>query len=254
MTARQAAHTPSPSSLRGSRRIAILGAESTGKSWLSLALAQSLGKLALTPCTAPPAPIAHPAPPEPTTPSVQTVPEALRLWCQGQGRTPHAHEQEAIAQWQAQAVEQAHADWVIADTTPLMTAVYSHLLFEDTRLYPMALAHHALYQHTLLTGLDWPWVADGWQRGGPQTRGPVDQLLRQALDQAGLGYKVVYGQGPKRLDNALMALGLPSSASTGEHSSREAAQYGTHRGRQAWQCTACSDPDCERQLFQRLLA
>jgi hypothetical protein len=79
-----------------------------------------------------------------------------------------------IATEQARAVEQAPPGWVVADTTPLMTAVYSHMLFDDDSLYPMALAHQALYDSTLVTGLDLPWVADGLQRDGPHAREPVD--------------------------------------------------------------------------------
>jgi len=218
-------------------RIAILGAESTGKSWLSEALADAISHLA---CAQ-----AH-------TPIVHRVDEVLRSWCQREGRTPEAHEQASIAQAQAQAVEQAQANWVIADTTPLMTAVYSHLLFGDTGLYSMALAHHALYTHTLITGLDLPWVADGLQRDGPHTRGPVDALLRQALHTAKLPYSVVYGQGPQRLNNALMAIGLPIM-SPEAYTPRDMAQFGLNQGRQAWQCNDCSDPDCENTLFTNLI-
>lgn len=241
MTGQQTAHKLVESSHRLCRRIAILGAEGTGKSWLLQALAESIGGAASKQRTLNP------------SPSVQTVHEAPRSWCAREGRTPQAHEQLGMAQAQAQAVKEAQADWVIAETTPLLTAVQSHLLFDDTRLYPMALAHHAVYEHTLLTGLDLPWVAEGLQRDVPPMRAHVDRLLRQALDQAGLRYKVVYGQGPKRLGNALMALGLHNPGAD-EHSTREEAQFGLDRGRKSWQCNDCSDPDCERQLFQRLLS
>jgi HTH-type transcriptional regulator, transcriptional repressor of NAD biosynthesis genes len=220
------------------RRIAILGAESTGKSWLAQALAEAIG------AAKPDAHAQHP--------TVHTVGEVLRSWCEREGRTPQAHEQAHIAQQQADAVAHAQGDWVIADTTPLMTAVYSHLLFDDTRLYPMALAHHALYAHTLVTGLDLPWVADGLQRDGPQVRGPVDTLLRQALDGAGLPYRVIYGQGPQRLNNALLALGLPGTDLAAQ-TTRDKAQFAINQGRNAWQCNDCSDPECEHTLFTRLL-
>jgi nicotinamide riboside kinase len=62
------------------RRIAILGAESTGKSWLTQALAgviQMRGQ------------------------AVSTVDEVLRTWCDREGRTPQPHEQMGIAQAQA---------------------------------------------------------------------------------------------------------------------------------------------------------
>lgn len=213
------------------QRIAIVGAESTGKSWLTQAVADVLHTRG------------H---------AVQTVEEVLRLWCEREGRTPLPHEQIGIAMQQAQAVEQATARWVISDTTPLMTAVYSHLLFDDQSLYPMAMAHQALYDNTLVTGLDLPWVADGLQRDGPHVRGPVDTLVRQALDRAGLAYRVVYGQGQQRLNNALLALGLPGEDASA-HQTRENAQFAINEGRTVWQCNECSDPDCEHRLFTGLL-
>jgi nicotinamide riboside kinase len=212
-------------------RIAILGAESTGKSWLSKALAQTLAK---------------------RDRSVQVIGEVLRDWCEREGRTPKAHEQPDIAQTQARLCQLAQASCVICDTTPLMTAVYSHLMFGDESLYPMALTHQATYGHTLLTGLDLPWEADGLQRDGPQVRAPVDTLVRQALDQAGLAYRVVYGQGQERLNNALQALGLPSESDTAV-ANRENAQFAINGGQTVWQCNACSDPACEQKLFTAML-
>lgn len=214
------------------QRIAVLGAESTGKSWLVQALAQVMQSRG------------H---------AVSTVDEALRSWCDREGRTPQAHEQMGIAQAQAHAVTQVTQGWVIADTTPLMTAVYSHRLFDDQGLYPMALAHHSVYDTTLVTGLDLPWVADGLQRDGPHVRGPVDTLVRQALDRAGVSYRVVYGQGQQRLNNALLALGMPGEDDAARQA-REHAQFAINQGRTTWQCNECSDPDCEHRLFTGLLA
>jgi nicotinamide riboside kinase len=212
-------------------RIAIVGAESTGKSSLTQALAEVIRLRGHT---------------------VRTVDEVLRSWCESEGRTPHPHEQLGIARTQALAVEQIVSGWVISDTTPLMTAVYSHLLFEDERLYPMALAHQASYDITLVTGLDLPWVADGLQRDGPHVRGPVDTLVRQALEREGIAYRVVYGQGPRRLNNALLALGLECEDEAA-HQIREQAQFAINKGRTVWQCNECSDPDCEHKLFTALL-
>jgi nicotinamide riboside kinase len=214
------------------RRIAVLGAESTGKSWLTQGLATVL---------------------QTREQSVTVVEEALRHWCEREGRTPHAHEQAAIAQAQAQGVVHVPHGWVIADTTPLMTAVYSHHLFGDESLYAMALDHQALYQVTLVMGLDLPWVADGLQRDGPQVRGPVDGLLRQALERAGIAYRVVYGQGPQRLNNALLAVGLPGEDEAARQV-RDNAQFAINQGRTVWQCQECSDPECEHKLFSGLLA
>ena len=213
------------------RRIAIVGSESTGKSWLAESLTQVLTQRGET---------------------VQWVPEELRAWCAREGRTPQPHEQMAIAQRQAEAVLSIAQGTVIADTTPLMTAVYSHMLFADESLYPMALAHQHLFDTTLVTGLDLPWVADGLQRDGPHVRGPVDTMVRQALERSGLRYRVVYGQGQQRLNNALLALGLPGEDEAARQS-RENAQYALNEGRTPWLCEKCSDPDCEHRLFTGLL-
>lgn len=223
-------------------RIALLGAESTGKTQLSLALAQALRARGQT---------------------VHLVSEYLRTWCDAQGRTPKPHEQAQIAQQQADAVVQHTHGTVIADTTPMMTAVYSHKLFNDESLYAMAAAHQRLFDTTLVTGLDLPWVADGLQRDGPQVREPVDAMLRDALQKAGVAYKVVYGQGEERLTNALLALGWketpsPSPAAGNEglsatQTTRSQAQYRLNRGRTAWNCDKCSDADCEHRLFSDLL-
>ena len=213
-------------------RVAIVGAESTGKSSLMHALAAVIRLRGHT---------------------VQTVDEVLRNWCEREGRTPQPHEQLGIAQAQALGVEQIASGWVISDTTPLMTAVYSHMLFEDDSLYPMALAHQSTYDITLVTGLDLPWVADGLQRDGPHVRGPVDSLVRQALERAAITYRVVYGQGHQRLNNALLALGLEGEDEAARRI-REQSQFAINQGRTVWQCNECSDPECEHKLFTGLLA
>jgi len=221
-------------------RIALLGAESTGKTQLSLALAQALRARGQT---------------------VHLVSEYLRTWCDRQGRTPQPHEQAQIALQQAEMVLQHTSGTVIADTTPMMTAVYSHKLFNDTSLYAMAAAHQRLFDMSLVTGLDLPWVADGLQRDGPQVREPVDAMVRAALHSADVAYKVVYGQGEDRLNNALLALGwdakktdaLGSPLLSAAQTTRTQAQFALNRGRTAWACDKCSDADCEHRLFTDLL-
>ena len=217
--------------MNGPRRIAIVGAESTGKSWLVQALAEVLRARGQT---------------------VHTVPEALRLWCEREGRTPQAHEQAAIAHAQAEAVLGHTAGTVLADTTPLMTAVYSEHFFGDARLSADALAHQRLYSHTLLTGLDLDWQPE-WLREGPAGRQPVDRLLRERLQGAGLDFRVVYGQGLARLNHALLALGEPAEDEA-TWQARVSAQFALNAGRTPWRCENCSDPDCEHRLFTGLLA
>ena len=218
-------------------RIALLGAESTGKTQLAehlLAAMQSCGV------------------------SVTHVPETLRQWCDAHKRTPQVHEQSAIAMAQADKVLSVQHGWVIADTTALMTAIYSDFLFQDPTLYAMALQHQALFDVTLLMGLDLPWVPDGLQRDGAHVRAPVDGLLRQALSRAKLPFQVVYGHGPARLNAALWAvqdklIRLKSAVSLESQIERTQSQFGLNQGRSAWRCDLCSDAGCEHRVFSDVL-
>jgi hypothetical protein len=81
----------------------------------------------------------------------------------------------------------------------------------------------------------------------------VDTLVRQALERADIAYHVVYGQGHQRLNNALLALGLPGEDNAAR-TTRENAQFAINEGRTVWQCNECSDPECEHKLFTGLLA
>jgi nicotinamide riboside kinase len=208
-------------------KIALLGAESTGKSQLALTLSARLQQSGL---------------------AVQRVDEYLREWCNTQQRTPRQDEQRHIAETQMARVLAAPADAVvIADTTPLMTAVYSQMLFNDDSLQTLALAHQSVYDITLLTGLDLPWVSDGLQRDGPQVREPVDAAVRQMLGLAGLPYQVVYGTGEQRLENALFCIGrqAPDWAKQLERPEPPTRWSGP--------CETCGDGDCEHRLFTSLV-
>ena len=226
-------------------RIALLGAESTGKTSLSQHITHALlaqGQVAAN------------------------VPELLREWCQIHGRTPAAHEQSEIATQQAERIFSIQEGWVIADTTPLMTAVYSDYVFQDFSLYEQALELQAKFDLTLVMGLDVAWVPDGLQRDGEHVREPVDHLIRQAMSKRQLPFKVIYGQGEARLNAALLAisqgianlhepLDLKFSAPGLQptQTQREVSQYGLNQGQTAWRCDLCSDAECEHRLFSDLL-
>lgn len=206
--------------------IGIVGAESTGKTSLSMSLQEAL------------ATEGHDA---------VVVPEYLREFCQANVRTPIVTEQAGIAMEQSRRIGQAAQahDIVIADTTALMIAVYSDIVFGDLSLYPGAQAAHAACALTLLTALDLPWQADGHQRDGPHVRKPVDMLLRAALARAGMSYAVVSGAGERRLQTALMAVRHALDAPSAEDEARSNPMW-------QWVCERCGDPNCERHLLPRL--
>ena len=205
--------------------IALLGAESTGKTSLSQALAKALTQQGR---------------------QVTVVPEGLRQWCDLHSRTPRADEQQAIAEAQTEAIERAAAvsEVVIADTTALMTAVYSHLLFGDMGLYAQAIQAQRSVALTLLTGLDLPWVADGLQRDGAHVRGPVDAAVREVLLREGLPHAVIYGQGEHRVKQALAAVDACLMRANAPRNTAPGPRW-------RWICERCDDGDCEQHWLPR---
>jgi HTH-type transcriptional repressor of NAD biosynthesis genes len=204
-------------------KIAILGAECTGKSTLAKALSLQL---------------------QAEFPRVVWVPEYLREWCDAQGRTPNSPEQAHIAQTQMARVQAHGRDVVvISDTTPLMTAVYSDVVLGDASRYAQATQQQRSFGLTLVTATDLPWVADGLQRDGLALRAKVNQRLREVLVEYGIGFSMVYGTGEARTQSALQviryALGAPRPSSARSH--------------WKWPCEKCSDAECEHRLFSAML-
>jgi nicotinamide riboside kinase len=167
--------------------VALLGAESTGKTTLARDIGAALAARAL---------------------GVEVVGEVLREFCDTHARTPRRDEQAAIAAAQSARIDAAaaRAEVVVADTTALMIAVYSDFVFGDTSLYESALAAQRRVDLTLVTALDLPWQADGHQRDGAHVREPVDARLGAALASAGIASTRISGVGPSRLDAALQAI------------------------------------------------
>lgn len=118
---------PGLGAARPAALIAIVGAESCGKSTLARTLTARLRADGL---------------------EAVCIDEYLREFCEQHGRTPRPDEQAAIAAEQSRRIAAArHArllpvDVVVADTTALMTAVYSELIFGDRSLHEAALAAH----------------------------------------------------------------------------------------------------------------
>jgi len=231
--------TPGTDPAGSALRVAIVGAESTGKSELAHALAHALAHEFGLRCS--------------------VVDEYLRDWCDVHGRTPRADEQRGIALEHARRIAttatQPDVDMLLCDTTPLMVAVYSDLLFDDRSLEPLAAACQRKMDATLLTSLDLPWVADGLQRDGPHVRGPVDARVRARLNDWGVPWSLVSGAGPARVASALDALRpllrrhARLTRAAGLFSRLEGSRAGPPGPR--WICERCDDPQCEHLLGQR---
>jgi nicotinamide riboside kinase len=175
-----------------SESICLLGAECTGKSSLTQALAEAL----------------------PATP----VFEYLREWCLREARTPRREEQAAIAAEQQRRIDVAlatsggHPGWVVADTSPLMTALYSRHYFADDSLFEPALRLQRQHRLTLLCSPEGiAWQADGCLREGDAVRRQTHAELQRLLDAEQLPYRLLEGSVEARLQQVLALLRTQSS-------------------------------------------
>jgi len=170
-------------------KVAVIGAECTGKTTLCRTLAQSRGGL--------------------------WVPEYLREFVDTEGRPPLVHEQATVvatqlAREQANllaALEAGHG-LLAFDSVPLATALYSRLYFSDDRLLAAATTHQCRYDITLVTDIDLPWEPDGAQRDGPAMRARFHEMLIDWLSDMQLPFTLVQGQDQARADAAAAALDL----------------------------------------------
>ena len=176
-------------------KIAIIGAECTGKTTLANDLATEFKK---------------------TYPAAFTH-EYLRLFVEQVQRTPHTHEQAQIAQEQksledrlahellarAQSSESGHAyAFLFCDTTPLLTSIYSEWVFgkKDALVDAIATAHD--YDLTLFTQVDFPWISDGIQRDGAKAQSAIHSLIETRLHEQNIPYLAISGTPQERLEIA----------------------------------------------------
>jgi NadR type nicotinamide-nucleotide adenylyltransferase len=167
-------------------RIAVLGAESSGKSTLCEALARHYGTV--------------------------WVPEYLREFVDTQQRVPFEQDQFGIARTQREREAVLHAKarrFLFCDTTPLMTALYSTIYWGKPDEELDALSRVNDYAVTLVTAPDTPWVPDGLQRESDEVRQRVHQLLLATLDERRIPFVLVSGTLPQRLRQVEQVLGSP---------------------------------------------
>ena len=141
------------------RLISIVGGESTGKSTLAAELGVRL-------------------------PAV-VVAEFLRDWVDRQGRVPLPAEQAAVMAAHRdsevaalQRAEQSGLSWVVSDSGPLMTAVYSIQYYDDASLLPLAVDWTARSHQVVWCQDDFPWQPDP-QRDGSGARAMSQQILAE---------------------------------------------------------------------------
>lgn len=160
-------------------RIAILGAESSGKSTLASALADRYGTL--------------------------WVPEYLREFVDARQRVPFEADQILIARTQLAREDEAAAcasRLLFCDTTPFMTALYSRFYWHrvDDELARLAARHE--YAATFVAAPDTPWEADGLQRESAEIRDYVHGQVLEALHARGIAFTLLTGSVEERVAQA----------------------------------------------------
>lgn len=172
-------------------KVAIVGAECTGKSSLAESLSIYFSEH-------------H---------SCNWVPEYLRFFVEDSKRTPLPEEQLLIAREQkalearlGQIVLSSSKDSVNAllfcDTTPLLTSIYSRVIFgkPDSLVDQIAADHD--YDLTLFAQNDLPWMSDGLQRDGIKTQTAVHEMIQQRLDELKIPYQSISGSIDNRIQQA----------------------------------------------------
>jgi nicotinamide riboside kinase len=166
--------------------IALIGTESTGKTTLCRDLARYFRGL--------------------------WVPEAVRDFCTLHGRPPQAQEQHDVIEQQLarelqarQAATRLGLRFVFCDTTPLMTAIYSDLVFNDRSLIAQAAVHQRGYSLTLFTQPDIGWQHDG-VRDGAHVQPKVTQMLARVLTEYEIAHVLIHGTGQTRLSASVEAV------------------------------------------------
>lgn len=158
------------------RRVAVLGAESSGKSTLCEALARHYGTV--------------------------WVPEYLREFVDTRARVPFESDQYPIACTQlareGEAAALAHR-FLFCDTTPLMTALYSRQYWGrvDPQLARLDERHD--YAWTFVTAPDSPWEPDGLQRESEEVRQKVHRMLVETLEKRMIPYVLLEGSLEQRM-------------------------------------------------------
>ncbi|RSZ57931.1 ATP-binding protein [Massilia atriviolacea] len=164
-------------------RVAILGAESSGKSTLAAALASHFATV--------------------------WVPEYLREFVDTTARVPREEDQYGIALTQMEREDAAARQatrFLFCDTTPLMTAIYSRWYWNRVDAQLSALEQRHDYAMTLVTAPDGPWEADGLQRESEAVRQTIHEQVIERLDERGIGYALVTGSLEERMGQAIRLL------------------------------------------------
>ncbi len=171
--------------MTGPGRITVVGGECTGKTTLARALAADLPG--------------------------EYVEEYLRRFVVEHGRVPTRAEQADVVAGQARTTQEAArrgagAPWLIVDSGPIMTAVYSRLYYDDDGLDELSLSMVGSDRLVVWCAPEFPWEADPGQRDGAQYRDAAETILGDLLPQCAAPVLRVRGRVSERVMQVRRAL------------------------------------------------
>lgn len=165
------------------KRIAIIGAECTGKTTLAQDLAAHYNTV--------------------------WVPEYVREFVDRKGDLPVLEDIPLIAQSQAEkedALAREANRVLLCDTNLIMNAIYSDHYLGSCPQSVMDESRRRTYDLTLVTDTDIPWQADSIQRESPEVRDLLQRKFIDELKARNIPYTLVTGNREARMKTATRAI------------------------------------------------
>lgn len=164
------------------KKVAVIGPESTGKSWLTMRLANYF--------------------------KTEYVPEYARQYLDEIDRPYVKDDLSIIARGQLRLESERELlakELLFCDTNLIVIKIWSDHKYGSTDHAILAQLASSQYDYYLLTNIDLPWEPDP-QREHPDMRSFFYEKYHDYLIKAGLPFSVISGLGEERFENALRAV------------------------------------------------
>lgn len=173
-------------------RVAILGAECTGKTTLCAALQKYFVGYQI---------------------DTKIVPEALREFCHRLNRVPRREDQLGIMREQMtreqfdEKTDTLHQRGLaLSDCAPITIAIYSELYFSDLSLYPEAEKFHTHFDLSILLAPNIGWLSDGIFRESPDAQLRFHRRIKDWLESNTHPWLEISDLGEQRTTTAINAI------------------------------------------------
>ena len=167
------------------QKIALVGAESTGKTTLAKILAKQL--------------------------CAPFVPEFVRLWVNEHQKLPTLQDVKAVVEGQIAIEEQLakqKSSFLVCDTNPLVNYVLIKHYLAEVPLWIEQEARYRKYDFVFLTLPDFPWQPDGLQRDSAAVQAKLHQDFVATLADFGIPHTPLAGDINQRIKTISETIGV----------------------------------------------